>query len=585
MNNSSKKVSVFAYLWRLMRGYKFYLILIIQAPLIGGFLIPAEQYIIKMIVDLLVSLRNIGIYNLLLPICLFILVQIFLDIIWRISQYGEYKSIPHIRSKLTQTVYSQVIEYGYPFFQSNLSGSTSSKINSIESEAMKIFDNLKLHIIHPVSMIFTTLFFLYAVSPFFVLAIIIFYSILFPCVYFLSKKIHYMSEDYSVRKQGIVGMIHDSISNIASVFLFSNKEKEKRSIKSNLRKLILSEKRIIRQEFLLHLVVGVLYISVSSGVLFLLIYLRQHGRITIGDFVLVLSLMGHMLQIAYILVMNLKVLVRDIGSLKASFSILNEEHDQHIQAALGSMNFQKPSIEFRNVSFSYDDVSIFKKFNLYVHPGEKLGIVGHSGAGKSTLINILLRYFDINEGQILIGEQDISSSSRDSVREAITVIPQNTNLFHRTLKENIAYGNLSATFDEVVSACKKAQLHDFIDRLPMKYNTVVGENGLKLSGGQRQRVAIARAILKNSPILVLDEATSSLDSVTEKQIQECLDSLVNEKRKTVVAIAHRLSTLKNMDRIIVLEDGEIVEQGTHASLLQSSTGIYRRLWDFQATAV
>ena len=207
-------------------------------------------------------------------------------------------------------------------------------------------------------------------------------------------------------------------------------------------------------------------------------------------------------------------------------------------------------------------------------------MVGKSGAGKSTLINLLLKYFKINEGKILIGEQDIAKINPDSLRENIAVIPQDTLLF-RTILDNIAYGKEQATKDEIIDASKKAHIDEYIQTLDKGYDTYVGERGVKLSGGQRQRIAIARAILKDAPILILDEATSSLDSKTEKLIQESLNLLIEDKSKTVIAIAHRLSTLKHMDRIIVMDKGKIIEEGTHDELLKNKNSLYKKLWELQ----
>ena len=221
---------------------------------------------------------------------------------------------------------------------------------------------------------------------------------------------------------------------------------------------------------------------------------------------------------------------------------------------------------------------MFRKLNLKISAGEKVGIVGASGSGKSTLINLLQRAYDIQGGEILIDGQNIALIKQNSLHDKIALIPQDTSLFHRTISQNIAYGNQRATQAEIEKAAKQAYADDFIRALPKGYQTKVGEKGVKLSGGQRQRIAIARAILKNSPILVLDEATSALDSEAEKYIQKAMKNLM--KKKTVIAIAHRLSTLKEMDRIIVLDKGKIVEEGKIDDLLCAG-GVFQHLWEIQ----
>ncbi len=234
---------------------------------------------------------------------------------------------------------------------------------------------------------------------------------------------------------------------------------------------------------------------------------------------------------------------------------------------------------FKDVTFRYKDQNeLFKDKNIVLRSHDKIGLVGFSGSGKTTFINLILRNYNIESGTILIDGQDISKVTQESLREKISMIPQEPALFHRTLMENIRYGRLDATDEEVMEAANKARCHDFIMKFPDGYRTQVGERGAKLSGGQRQRIAIARAILKNAPILILDEATSALDSVTEKEIQEGLD--IAMRAQTVIVIAHRLSTLSGMDRILVFHEGKIVEDGTHKELIKTN-GHYKKLWEMQ----
>ncbi len=239
-------------------------------------------------------------------------------------------------------------------------------------------------------------------------------------------------------------------------------------------------------------------------------------------------------------------------------------------------------LELNNVTFQYEDAvdeKIFEKFNLTIEPKSHVGLVGPSGGGKSTITKLLLRFIDINDGEILIDGHDVSKVRQSALRNVIAYVPQEPILFHRTLMENIRYGKPSATEKEVVAAAKKANAHDFITKLPKKYDTLVGERGTKLSGGEKQRVAIARAMLKDAPIIVLDEATSALDSESEKLIQQALAKLM--KGRTTIVIAHRLSTIQMSDRIVVLSDGKIVEDGSHDQLLKEG-GLYAELWSHQS---
>ena len=248
------------------------------------------------------------------------------------------------------------------------------------------------------------------------------------------------------------------------------------------------------------------------------------------------------------------------------------------------LKISKSEINFNSVSFRYrDDESgknFLENFNLEIKPNQKIGLVGSSGGGKTTITKLLLRFLDLESGEIMIDGQDISKITQKSLRENIGYVPQEPLLFHRSLFENISYGKEGATEEDVVKASRLAHAHEFIEKLPNGYQTLVGERGIKLSGGQRQRVAIARAILRDAPILILDEATSSLDSESEKYIQEGLKELM--KNKTAIVIAHRLSTIKHLDRIIVLDDGKIIQDGIHDELIKKKTGIYAKLWGHQS---
>ena len=244
-------------------------------------------------------------------------------------------------------------------------------------------------------------------------------------------------------------------------------------------------------------------------------------------------------------------------------------------------NIHRGNIVFKDISFTHNENSgaLFHNFSVHIKPGEKIGLVGPSGSGKTTFTNLLLRTIDVDKGSIEIDNQDIKDIKQRDLRRAITYVAQEPILFHRTIAENIGYGDLDANHEAIVAAAKLANAHEFIVGLPKGYDTLVGERGVKLSGGQRQRVAIARAILKNSPILILDEATSALDSENEAKIQDALKKLI--KDRTTLIVAHRLSTIKEVDRILVIKDGEIIEEGSHKELLRKNK-VYAELWSRQS---
>jgi ATP-binding cassette subfamily B protein len=276
---------------------------------------------------------------------------------------------------------------------------------------------------------------------------------------------------------------------------------------------------------------------------------------------------------------QMTVFVRESGTINEALTLINAMHDVVDAPDAQQLQINKGEIRFDQVTFKYQKRNlVFEDISVTLEPGKKVGLVGFSGAGKSTFVNLILRYYDITSGHILIDDQDIAKVTQNSLREHIAMIPQEPSLFHRTLMENIRYGRLDASDEEVIAASKLAHCHEFIEKLPEAYHSLVGERGVKLSGGQRQRIAIARAMLKNAPILILDEATSSLDSVTEKVIQESLTELM--KGRTTIVIAHRLSTLADMDRILVFQHGKIIEDGTREELLRAQ-GYFAKLWDMQ----
>ncbi|MSU44636.1 ATP-binding cassette domain-containing protein [Candidatus Nomurabacteria bacterium] len=314
-------------------------------------------------------------------------------------------------------------------------------------------------------------------------------------------------------------------------------------------------------------------------VLYINIQFWYTGRLSLGMFVLIQTYMFSLFDILWNLGRSLTKAMKAITDMQEVVNIFDTPLDIIDSIIPENLKIQEGHIFFKNVSFSYiDGNSVFTDFNLEITPGERVGLVGHSGAGKSTVTKLLLRFADTIEGSVIIDGQDIKNITQNDLRSKISYVPQESILFHRTIGENIAYGKPDVTKEEIINVAKKAHAHEFISELPKGYDTLVGERGIKLSGGERQRVAIARAMLKDSPILVLDEATSSLDSISESYIQDSFNELM--KGKTTIVIAHRLSTVQKMDRIIVLDKGEIVEEGTHKELLEKK-GFYAELWSHQ----
>ncbi|HEX8931892.1 MAG TPA: ABC transporter ATP-binding protein, partial [Patescibacteria group bacterium] len=375
------------------------------------------------------------------------------------------------------------------------------------------------------------------------------------------------------------GRVVDSLANISLVHEYAYVTGEREYIKNFVRKSRdagfvqwrLSEWMLVANGCLL-------FVFVSFMVGFS-IYLFQNKIVSVGVIIMVISIVGVISDQLLFLGQEIRDATRYFGEAKEGLNEILKEHLVVDAPDAKPLRFTKGEINFDHVDFEYENTQVFTNFSLTIKPGQKIGLVGKSGAGKSTFVALLLRHFDIPKGEIKIDGQNIASVTLESLRKNIAFVPQDTSLFHRSIKENIRYSNPQATYEDVQNAAKLANALEFIEKLPKGFETLVGERGVKLSGGQRQRIAIARAFLKNAPILILDEATSSLDSESEHQIQLSLDQLMHAK--TVIAIAHRLSTLKKMDRVIVIKNGKIIEDGNPDNLLQQKNSIFKRMWDHQ----
>lgn len=398
------------------------------------------------------------------------------------------------------------------------------------------------------------------------------------------KKIAHLSDNAASAETKQTGQLADSISNIISVKSYAHEAHERHRYADFSRATLDANYKQMHATIKRDLQFNGVQIGITALILTFLVFGREWLGISIATLVLIVNyaqtIQGELWNINSIF----KNINRVFGDAH-EMTIILDMVDYVVDAPDAKvLDLQEAAVKFDQIDFKHKDAkdAIFQNFTLEVKPGERIGLVGVSGSGKTTLTKLLLRFADVSAGQITISGQDIRKITQQSLRENIAYVPQETSLFHRSIAENIAYGKLDATQDEIEHAAKLANAHEFIKDLPEGYNTLVGERGIKLSGGQRQRIAIARAILKDAPILVLDEATSALDSESEALIQDALNTLM--QGRTSIVIAHRLSTVASLDRIVVLEDGKIVEQGTHHQLLGRSHGVYNHLWSRQSGA-
>ncbi|MBR6752224.1 MAG: ABC transporter ATP-binding protein [Alphaproteobacteria bacterium] len=395
----------------------------------------------------------------------------------------------------------------------------------------------------------------------------------------LRKSLKDASEKQANANSTLSGKLMDSLSNYSIVKSFSGLKREEKYLEPHRNKKIETNRRYGFVNRIFSGVPGILWDIMYGATLFFCAMLYFRGELAISEVVFTLTIFYNTAYTIGVLIDSMPDLIDTISSASHSYKELVTPIEITDIDNAPDLVVDRGAIEFKNVSFKYRRQYVLRDFNLKIKSGERVGIVGLSGAGKTTLVNLLMRFYNPNRGSVLIDNQDIAKVSQDSLRENISYIPQEPTMFNRTILENIEYGRPGASLREIKAAAAEASADEFINTTEKKYNSLVGDRGIKLSGGQRQRIAIARAFLKNAPILILDEATSALDSETEIAIQKSFDKL--SSGHTTLVVAHRLSTLRNMDRIIVLDKGRVVESGTHNSLLRKK-GLYAKLWKMQS---
>ena len=552
-------------------------------------LIPLSHFLYIVLLPLLISfiIQSLVIEpdNLATPLWLvggMVIVAIVSPLIQHVAYIKFFNHEEQMTTRLTDRAMNGLLQHSHSFFANQKIGSLAGDVNTFSRSYLMLVDTIFLQASNILVSFITSLIIIAFIAPVLLPPLFLLtFFIIFESITSLNRRAAYRNQRKELQSK-LFGTIADILGNQVLVRLFGRASNELNSItKERVEIEHVARKEISILQRSAEIRQSILFVFQILTILFA-IYFFNKDLVSIGALIFMVTYLGRVTGSMF----NINSIIRTseqafLDAAKVT-DILSKQHDitDHPESKL--LTVKDGAIHFKNVSFRYeenDTFHVFKNLDLSIDSGQRVGLVGRSGSGKTTLSQLLLRYMDTSSGLISIDSQDIKKVTQDSLRQAISFVPQDPYLFHRSLRENIAYGNITASDAEILKAAKQAHAMEFIDTLPEGINTIVGERGIKLSGGQRQRIAIARAILRNAPILLLDEATSALDSESEKLIQSSLDVLM--KGKTSIVIAHRLSTIQKLDRIIVLDNGKIVEDGTHAELLKQK-GTYAKLWAHQS---
>ncbi len=482
-------------------------------------------------------------------------------------------------------VHRYILTQSLSFFTREYAGRVANKVMqtamAVRTSVLKLIDVF----VHMCVYIITMLIMLSSADLLLTLPLLIWLIFFIFAIYIFVPKIKELSSQQADSRSDMVGTIVDSYVNIATVKLFGGFGREEQYAKDKMKEYIGKEYKVMRILTLYDISVQFLNYSLLITITFLSIVLWVQGFVSAGSIAIAIAIAIRIINMSRWMMWEVGAIFENIGTVydgMNTFALPREVEDKSDAIHISRL---KGKVEFKNVSFAYDDgQSILDNLSFTIHPKQRVAIVGPSGQGKSTIINLLLRFYDVKQGQILVDDIDIRDITQDSLRDNFALVAQDTSLMHRSVGENICYGKDSCDYEEVMRATDLADAKGFIENLTdyrgnRGISSLVGERGAKLSGGQRQKIALARVLLKDAPILILDEATSALDSKSEQIIQEHLEQVM--KDRTVIAIAHRLSTIAHMDKILVIDKGRIVQCGTHEQLLQE-TGLYQELWQKQS---
>ena len=504
------------------------------------------------------------------------------NLLWRLAGWVSTYAFVAVGGDLRLELFDHLSGHGTRYFVEQFPGALSGRITAAANAAWTIENAVTWTTVPPGLAVIISIFVLGTINWHLTAALLIIVIVIGATIGRLAANGRHLHQTFAGQAASVTGDLTDVVSNIMLVRAFGAANREQERLSRKIASEMDAQRQSLRSLERLRLIHAFTVFVVTSGVLCWSVYLWRQGKVSTGDVVLTTTLGFTVLHASRDFAMALVDLVQQFAKLSEAVQVLGLPHEMRDADGAVPLVAEGGKVKFSNVSFSYPNGHpVLRNFSLEVPAGQKVGLVGRSGAGKSTILALIQRLYDSDAGHIYIDNQDIRIVTQDSLRQCISVVHQDISLFHRSLLENLRYGRPEATDEEVFRAVEAAHCTEFIHRLPQGFHTLVGERGTKLSGGQRQRLAIARAFLRNSPLVLLDEATSSLDTESEQSIQEALARLF--KGRTVIAIAHRLSTLDSFDRIVVLDRGTIVEDGSPQALLRRK-GVFSRMYDRQLVA-
>ena len=495
-------------------------------------------------------------------------------LLWRVASWTASFTFVGVTGDLRRDMFRHLTGHAPSYFIDRLPGMLTSRITATSNAVFTVENMFVWNVLPPCIATIVAIALIGTVSLPMAAGMIVIASVVLIAMFRIAAAGKPLHDDYADKAAAVDGEMVDVINNMPLVRAFCGLDHEHNRFDNTVDRELTARGRSLRYLEKLRLTHAVITLALTVALLYWAVTLWQSGSATTGDVVLVCTLGLSILHATRDLAVALVDVTQHTARLSEAIATLLQPHELRDHPEAEPLIKSGAAIAFKNISFGYPGgVQVFDKFNLHLRAGQRVGLVGQSGGGKSSLFVLLQRFYDVDKGSITIDGQDISRVTQQSLREAISVVPQDISMFHRTILENIRYGRPTATDDEVLRAAIAARC-DFVESLPDGLATMVGDRGVKLSGGQRQRIAIARAFLKDAPILLLDEATAALDSESEEAIREALGRLM--RGRTVIAIAHRLATLRNFDRVVVLRDGKIIEDGPPDRLMRE-TGPYRQL--------